>query len=397
MVNYLKKFDYFTTPFELKVYNQSRISSLLGVFFTIIIFGIIIGTTITFGSELFYKNRPRSSSNNIYQNIPKNITLSENKVAFAFSYMNPDNYLTFYNNRSYFNVDLKNYKRIIVKNETTGVEKVSAFRDPIEYELCRNNYEYQKSLFNYHANKNGYNFDKELDNSSFNNSICLKNNSLVIGGEFNSGFFSNIYIEITKCVNKTAKEIENLKSKGLPYTVCVSEDEQNKLISGSNFQLLYTNYISNTENYSHPFYPVLGTYFLKLDGTIFQHSDFYLKFEEITSDNGFVFENKVTQEVINNYYFRELISVTPPPGRVLRIYLNIGNNKVEIKRFYMKAQELAALVGGMIKICLITADIICQFFNKYQFDLNLINHLFITSDSFDTDTEIKLKSIMIKL
>ena len=392
MVNYLKKFDYFSTPFELKVYNQSRISSFLGVFFTIIIFGIVIATTITFGSELFYKNKPRASSNTIYQNIPKNLTLSENKVAFAFSYMNSDNYMTFYNNKSYFNIELKNYRRIVIKNETTGVEKATILRDPIEYELCVNNYEYQKALFNHHAKKNGYDFNKELDNSLFNQSICLKNYSLVIGGEYNSGYFSNIFIEINKCVNKTSKEIEQLKSSGKQYTVCVSDDEQNRLISGSNFQLLYTNYISNTENYTHPFYPVLSNYFLKLDGSIYQHSDFYFKIEEIISDNGFIFQSKVIKEVISNFYFREIISLTPPPGRVLRIYLNMGNNKIEIKRFYMKAQELAALVGGMIKICLIAADVICHFFNKYQFDLNLINHLFITSDSFDTDAVIKLKS-----
>ena len=389
MIEFLKNLDYFCTPFELKIYGKSRLSSFLGFCFTFIICGIGIAVTITLGSELVNKKKPRVNVNDIYQPIASKYNISENLFQFAFTYQGEgDNYLKLLD-KSLFNVEMRNFKRVLYVDAKTN-EKISKITiDPIEFELCSNNLKYYTGLFNFHANKTGDNFDKILYNSKIQQSFCLKEKSLLIGGEFNSGFFSNILFQISKCINKTESEIKELESLGKSYIVCKSKQEQDSLIDGVDFQMIFTNSISNTNNYTHPFYSVIDNHFFKLDSNIFHHVDFYFKSQEISSDNGLVFEEKKFQKVMSKDYFREIISLKPINGIILNYYVNIGKTKVEIRRYYMKAQELGALVGGLIKIIMIFAQAISTFFNRYQFDLDLINHLFVVTDDFDNEIAYK--------
>ena len=396
MLNILKKIDLFKTPFEIKIYGFSQFSSLLGFFLTVITLGIGISVVVTQGSDLFYKLKPRVNTDILYLNVPDNYTVSDNGFAFAITFQDA-NYLKFFKDKKYYDVGFRNFKRILSKNEKTGEYISTITVDSLESEPCANNYDYYKSLFNYHANKTGDNYDKGLKNALLSQSICLKNTNLIIGGEFNSGFFSNIMFEIVKCTNKTEEEKIELKKNNIDYVECVSKEEQNKLIAGVDIQLLFTNYILNTNNYTYPYYSVLDNYFLKLDPTIFTHVDYYFKFQKLISDNGLIFENKIVDIVLSKDYFRELISLTPPPARVLNFYLNISKTKIEIRRYYMKAQELAALVGGLMKFCMICAEMISIFFNRHHVNINLINHLFLIKDDFTKDPELKVNKAYLNI
>lgn len=61
----------------------------------------------------------------------------------------------------------------------------------------------------------------------------------------------------------------------------------------------------------------------------------------------------------------------------------------------MKAQELAALVGGIIKVLMVAAFIVNQFFNRFLLDEEMINTFFINSTEIDLDEELKKEDFSI--
>ena len=389
MINYFKKLDYFSSRFEIKIFGKSKYSSLLGFCLTVVILSIGIAVIITQGSDLFYKQKPRVNTNILYQNVPDNYTTSENGFAFAFT-LESNNYEKFFTDKRYYNIDVMNFKREFNLDTSGKIINEGISVSSLEFELCKNNYDKYSKQFLQHGEKTGQNFTQIIENSQLSKSICLKDTSIKIGGEYNSGFFSNIFLQITKCKNKTEFEIKDLKSKNLDYIECASEKQQNELIDGVFLQFLFTNYVINTNNYTYPFYAIVDHYFLILDPTIFVHVDFYFRYQLLSSDNGLVFENNVKEITLGKDYFREIYAVNAS-NKVLNFYINISKTKYEIRRYYMKAQELAALVGGLTKFCFIIAEIISKYFNSYQYKLDLINQFFVTTDDFSKEPELKIK------
>ena len=396
MINYFKKLDFFSSPYEIKIFGKSKYSSTLGFLLTIIIFGVGIAVIFTQGSDLFHKLKPRVNTDILYKNVPDNYTLSDNGFAFAFTLQSPK-YEKFFTDNRYYNVEIKNFRREFSIDDTGEIIKDGITTNPLDFELCKNNYEKYSKLFLKHGEKTGVDFTKFIDNGSLSQSVCLKDSSLVIGGEFNSGFFSNILFQVTKCRNKTETEIIELKSKNQTYVECVSDNEQNDLINGEFLQLLYTNYVINTNNYTYPFYAVVDNYFLIMDPTTLLHVDFYFRFQEIISDNGFVFQNNLVEKTLGRDYFREILAVNASTEKILNFYINISKTKYEIRRYYMKAQELAALVGGLTKFCIIIAEIISNYFNSYQYQLDLINQFFITTEDLSKEPELKINYIKLDI
>jgi len=77
------------------------------------------------------------------------------------------------------------------------------------WEYCKENLDRYLNKFN---NKSNQNFTKDLLSNNFPDHMCIKNDSIVIGGDYNSNFFSNIMFEIKTCENSTDSNI-TCKSK----------------------------------------------------------------------------------------------------------------------------------------------------------------------------------------
>lgn len=366
----LKSLDYFANPIQLTFKNQSYFQSWLGFFLTVAVMILTIAITITTGNQLFKKEKPTVNQNDGYQYSPDNYTLSSNEIPFTYFY--PGDIEKFLD-PTYFDVKIYNY----VNNRYLDADGNPVFKSSkltVDYELCKNNPD--RYLERYE--KLG-NFTDELTTDYFyKQHICIIDDDLTIGGNYNSDFFSNILFEVYKCSNTTANNNH-----------CKSNEEMESVALGVNFAVAYIDTIPIPTNYTNPFQRVYTTYYLKLDPNIYMAVDLYFSRVNFTTDTGFMFEDYKYEKAYKFDRFREIYTMTPPNGRVLRLYINISNNVVSITRFYMKIQELVASVGGMLKAGMIVGFAISRFFSKFLFDELLINTFFDYSGIDNATKNIK--------
>lgn len=368
--NYLKSLDIFATKVELRFKTKTQFSTYLGLIFSIGIYITCVIFTISTGDKLFKRTKPTITNNLLVLSTADNYTLSSNQFPFFFSFGTLTGDLLNNIGNKYIQLHVKHYQKIPVFDEKTKTTELKSIRKELDWEPCNNNLTHYLSQYVLSPTKN---FTETALNNNLKDSISLltntTNNNITLGGVYGSEFFSNIYLEISKCDNKTS-EVQ-----------CATEEEISNKISDQNIQLNYIQHTSNTENYTDPYYTALLNYYTKIDSNFFIQTDVYFIPIETISDIGLFFENYKVDKKWTYYSSREQRLFTYLNNSfgslVIRMYLNIGLNRTKIIRYYMKAQELAALVGGIIKMLMIVAAVINGFFSKFLFDEALINTFFV--------------------
>lgn len=368
--NLLKKIDFFYTPVKVKFKNQALFNSALGGILTILITVISIVLFISTGNSLFYREKPEINNYDIYRKQGELKALNDSTLVFAF-------FLQDNNNKpleidSYFNITLNQFYRH--KNLSSINNSDSAYinkRINLGYSRCSENRDTQMSKFNYYVN-----FTEDLNINYFDYWLCLsdKAENAVIGGEYNSDFFSNIYLEISTCANNT----QNLNN-GI---ICKSDHEINTILKNSKLKAFYIQNSSNGNNYKDPFISYFSNYYVVLDSVFSVETNLYFNQLVVTTDDGIIFEsiNNKTRWFLDNFREQRVFINDNGSRRLLRLYINSGFSTSIVKRYYMKIQELLAFVGGFAKAIIAISIIICEFFNQYLFDESMINTFFVDGE-----------------
>ncbi len=134
-----------------------------------------------------------------------------------------------------------------------------------------------------------------------------------------------------------------------------------------------------------------------------------LYFEEVTlnNDKGFVFDEDNPTSVLSQAryesYFTTVLTETWEGYEKdkqfgedylwdfffnIRIYFDKDHSKFKLK--YMKGQELAAHIGGIMSIILNFGNLLTYFFNEYYQNIALINEYFeFSNTNYDTFKHVK--------
>jgi len=244
---------------------------------------------------------------------------------------------------------------------------------PIEFENCSKYYE--------HFEQNGVGEDFNKNNLQLG--ICFNNKNRIIGGNFYSDYFSNILYTIDKCQNKTNGKIK-----------CKSKEEIADKLKGGFFQFYYIEKNIDTNNYTNPFSSYFKSFFVLLDPNSKKFMDIYIKVVNVTSDVGLIFEEKETKMDIVFDYFREQTDSASGTDQVISFYINSSNNVSFYSRTYLKFQDVAASLGGILKALLFLASILTPFLTEYKMYEYMINTLFhvVKDDKRQTGSFINIKS-----
>jgi hypothetical protein len=355
--NILIGLDYFGQPVRLTFNGSKKFSTEIGGLLTISIFCVILVLIIQQGGDLLKHLKPKVNVMDLYLLDQPIIEISDTNIMFSVQLLT--NTFQPSSDASYFTMQLEQF--VVERNE-----KGSFFNTyPIHLESCSLHID---SFF-----KQG-NFSQELLDNHIPDSLCLKNHTGRIGGKFTSNYFSNLKFTIMKCNNQTTK------------VPCKSPQEINEFLNGAYFEFYYIDKYINSENFTHPFQYFLNTYFLPLDPFSYKFVDLYLKTANISTDQGFLFQdNYVTSEIMFDYY-REQLSVYKSGTTVIDFYVNSSFNFLNMNRNYMKIQDLAAATGGILKVFLVIGLVISRYFNDYKMLENILNTLYNFQMGNDSQT-----------
>ena len=351
----LSYLDLFAQPVGIWFDGKEKVYSVIGFLFTIGIFCLLGATVKSSGTQLLYREKPTVSSDNVSSemyllNYPKDDIdfISSNK----FSNLSPIIMLDLPNSLSIDNIDS------IFKIETYNTYSPLS---SVNYTKCKPT---QIKQYKEYFETNNLLLEKQKELSdllSSPNLICLSDQNLIISPFKKEN--QELSIIFKPCVES-----------------CIDIDKQKDIINNIHLSVIYFDYIIDSSNFEDPYYLTFKKYRQRLSYELEKRLSLQTKFTQIESDTGFIMKYHINKYNFNIFNVDEHI-IGYNNSTYLTIIHKYSQNIQKISRSYMKAQELAALLGGILKVYCIIAGTICDFFSFHIHKLNMINLLFKYSET----------------
>lgn len=335
--NFFTKIDFLSDNLSFE-HNGSKIyrswfGSMLS--FLVIVFTIII--SILFGKELFDKNLPVSAS---YSSFADNSEF--NLKSFPIFFLINDVNGKIYNNWNEYFTITANFANI-----TNGIPQI--FRNKFKASPC--------SLTYFNELQNYTRLWSELESYDMNLLICLDfdENTIIKNdyGQINSSFVNVNFNYRDPKFNETVRP-DYLQKKDDFY-----------------FKIFFINNYINPFDHKNPVNFYFDTYSQQISSGFLRRSFFQFTKNQFISDNGWLFEDKVINEYVSFSQINNQIdskSIYLPQSYY---WVTISSPKVYkiTYRSYLKIQELAAKIGGIINALIICCYLL--FGNYLRFSYNL--------------------------
>lgn len=363
----IKNLDFFAVPIGLWFNGSKNTRTVIGFLFTLGLIGLMIVILYSSGRKLFLRIKPNVVTNTRIIN-PSNNLCEFNTTDVSFAILNLDSVPHEMIVLNTDNTELSSYLRINAKVISTNTL--------IELEFCLSNYQAKLNGLNdtlsITNNNDAFILAKVNEELKSANSLCLKNENLYINRTTTD--VGEPFIEISaKVIGDLTTVYENINSKL-------------KL----KFMLLTKNL--DTTNFLVPFEFEIVEKVIDLRQKLTNNIDLWISSTVVKSDIGFILEQFQTErfsslsDIKSNFSFESFEQT----NQLFSIRYNYLYKTLEVERYYMKAQDLAALVGGILQVYMTLAKIVCRFVaNNFQ-QLNFINTLFLKED-FDVFSRMRRK------
>ena len=399
----LMKLNFFFKPVEL-VYNRKTVSeSYLGLSFTLGMILVCIALVVYEGIDLITRRKFRTYSNEIYHTINPYTVFDSNTIAYSF-YVDIDRNILI--DSRVMNIEIGRYS--VVKNIESSKKFISNYT-PFEWEFCGDNLEKYLGRFQGFGKRDSINYYNYLLDLKFKDHICIKNDNISIGGDWTENILTSIYVKIHQCKNYTedyfssiSPNNSNTDTESKSYinhnyysqinmsNICKPQETINNIFSDRFFSVFYTDTILDTNNFNYPLSSRISNYYYYLSTSLSKsislmfseitvETEYGILFQESRNQTSFKFENSF--EMINNVIINTQFNL------LMEFHIQKTNSMKLIRREYMKLQELAAYVGGILKIYLIIGQIICNHFYEHWQYTHMINTFFGLPDENILETK----------
>lgn len=358
--------DIFGFSPRFTILREKTFNTLYGFIMSILILGTIIYSIWHFGNEIFFKDKPRVIMTTYNDANPLRINLTDADFMIALGLQRP----------SYdFFIDETIYELIVNQNIITrkgdGITELA--QNSIEIIKCS---EKRIEILP--------NYFKGLD---LKNVYCFKNASnIFIQGDF--GRESWIYLDFSfrPCVNTTknsnhCKSLESIKTE----------------LDGGYMGLFISDTTIEPSNFTYPNAIYGKNIYQTFSMRNFRDFWLYFKTIQVISDNGWLMENKIINNFFNFDFEKETWDYRDTDNGFFKLAIRCSSSRLVFERTYIKVQEIAANVGGIVKFLLICGEILVYYFRQLKYKEYLLNCFFdLHSNSRileynDSDSNEKLK------
>jgi hypothetical protein len=368
------KLDYFSKHYEINFLKKNTFHSKLGIFCTFIMCSIGLSILINQGFEVIERKKPKVNRDIIINPSPLNYSITDEFMPLAINIRNI-NYLPLSFDDSYIKFEINHFvlNKFITKDGvgSSYVEFIS-----LDYEYCNESYLKRFNKYN--------NMTEITLKNDFFSLFCIKDTNRKIGGAYNAPYFSNLVYQLKKCQNTT----ENSNH-------CKPQEEIDNLVNSLSVSLLYLNYNVQTTNSADPFVPFLDSFWFLLDSKQYKFVDIFSSILKLETDEGWILESIKTEERFVFERTKEQSTILSNSPMIFEIYVSVSTNTQFISRSYMKVQDVAAVVGGILKFCSVIGFIVTRYFNKYHLDELSINMFFKLNKDY-LSSEYKLEDSIIQ-
>ena len=365
IVNY-SNFDMYSKKLGFYFKNQEKVGSYFGFFLSLV---YVVVSLILFFSQLI-KVIKREELNvydsTIYAQEMPSINVDVNQLYFAFGLEDPLTSNRFIDEGIYIP------KVAFVEKVKINDELITVNTTNLPLEICK------ESNF-------GENYQHLFTKNELNNSYCLKNftYNLLFAGGYKYEKFNYIRLRIYPCVNSSSNN-----------NSCKPQEEIDSYLASGYFSILIKDFGLNPSNYSNPVVPTFQDLYTTIDKKIYRnyilnfgvteiHTDTGLFYQDIKKDRYFQYRKE-----IQTFSFRDEKEYYAGKSIIL-VQMKLDDATIIQKRSYTQISELFSRIGGYMQLMNTVFLLIASLFNKFNFDLKIINNIF----KFD----LKENKILLKL
>lgn len=356
----LKNLDLYGANLHFKVNNQTKIRTSLGGIFFLIINFLFVLLVYAFGQDFFNRLNPMVT-----------------KSQFTPDEMKPYN-ISNENYQVMFRIENDSYDAIDTEGNSFFFSAIHVFTNYSE-----TNVTLQKRttlLPVLPCNKiNMPNFSQEeITEKGYDKWKCLHINSqspiknLLLGGSIDNGLHGEIKINLHKCeegsFNLFTRKPCNTEEKTKDYLWNITW-----------YAIMFQKTVFTPSSYDKPLKQEMARYINILNDHLLKGYKVYFQLSEVFSDVGWIIESESyhhsfgLSEIIPDYMLRERTGKAKDLLSIVQ--LNLSTETIHYKRTYEKIQNLAANIGGILKIFTVVAGTIVNIYNSSTFEYSFSNNL----------------------
>ena len=344
----IRSMDYFGQPIQIKFNSKTKFKTVLGGVLSFLIYCLTIALIISTGSNLYNKVNPKTTMTNTIMSSMPLLNMSELNLVYAVTIL--DRFFMPLNDPSIYTLGVSQFKRSRQKDDSMLSEYI-----PLKKANCS----IHKETFKQRG------FEAEYIGNALESGVCFDSTNLVIGGLFSTDYFSNVNFQVKRCVNSTDSKV-----------ICKPKEVIDDRLLTAYFQLNYFDTSIDINNYLNPYSTSFTTYFLVMDPKASKFVDIFFKIVNITTDAGLIFQTEVHESAVSFDYFREQVQVQVVDNMIVDFYLNSSKNYLTYTRIYMKFQDFAATIGGLIKVMTLIGYFITIKFTHFAMYEKMFNCLY---------------------
>ena len=355
--SFLSSIDCYGSNFHFFINHKQKHQSIHGGILTIISLILLIVSIKVFGTNFFQRNKPIITSASINQGYSI-IDLKKEKVVLAFRIEDIDG--------NFIDVSGKIFPIIYyyskITQNSTNINTFTKTEEFLTFHLCNGN-----DYGNYNLTKN------------YGNLYCIDWDNKNFGGYWENSFI--FYFEIRLHFCKDGKQY----SKNNPY--CTSMETLSNLFDLNNpilFSLFYPIYQFNPNSVKDPLVKTYKNYFYYLNHKLQKNDRIFIQQYYLYDDQGWLFQNQKKKSVwgvnriMSDFSYSSEEDLTKEGSSSLFYTLNIYMEEeiISFTRYYIKIQDVIAVVGGLIGFISSVFRIICNFINLNVLKIEIIESIF---------------------
>ncbi len=157
--------------------------------------------------------------------------------------------------------------------------------------------------------------------------------------------------------------------------ICKSKEYIDQILAGTFFNLPFTDITIDTTNFANPNQILIGDSYTTVSNKFFKEMHHYLHQIELSTDLGMLFSDKHTYQYLQNDLIKEMTDFRKAEN-FLSYSIKLSTRKETYLRSYAKVQNIAAELGGILKVINIICMLVSFYFSKSKFYELLANEIF---------------------
>lgn len=347
-LSFIKRLDFLGGEIRLRYQDETKLKTNFGGMMSILISFLFVLLIIGFGQDFFARKNPTFIKSSISLDKVPMYSISNDIFSLAFRLENMDNNL--YNKDEMFEI-VSSYI-LFTRNNDTGLLDVNEI--DISLIPCTNDY-------------------FPLAHTDLDGLMCVKFNDTLLGGSLAQGSWGLLEIYVATC------QEGKLSSKGKP---CSTTEQKIKELDGSIYFSVYIQKsIVNPDDYHGGLKSLITSEQFRLNGHLFNYMELFFAESMMETDYGWLLTSISTTNMLGltavkkNFSFYSNLLTDNSGGYVGGVSMNFIPERDKYFRKYPKAQDLAAQVGGILKIFLEIGYFIVGAFSLNYCQLGLSDYL----------------------